>query len=171
MTASKVRVRQGRSGDVPALQAISAEARERYRSLPELSHVANSTPVAAERFAIGDVVVAYVDGDGSPLGFALTRTLDGHLFLDNISVATHATGRRIGAELLGHVVRVASEATLPRVILTTFHRPPWNGPWFRRHGFETMPAANYGSGLRAILSQQAEHFDPTTREVLWCLSR
>lgn len=171
MAASKVRMRQGRSDDVPALQAISAEARERYRSFPELSHVAGSAPVAAERFAIGDAVVAYVDGDDSPVGFALTRTLDEHLFLDNISVATHATGLRIGAELLGHVVRLASEAALPRVILTTFRRPPWNGPWFRRHGFETMPAADYGPGLRAVLSQQGKHFDPTTREVLWCLSR
>jgi hypothetical protein len=33
--------------------------------------------------------------------------------------------------------------------------PPWNGPWFRRQGFTTMPESEVGAGLLAVLTQHA----------------
>ncbi|MBX9840499.1 MAG: hypothetical protein K2Z80_01695 [Xanthobacteraceae bacterium] len=53
------------------------------------------------------------------------------------------------------------------VALTTFRAPPWNGPWFRKLGFVSMPDAAIGPELRAIIEQQAACLDPRARETLW----
>ena len=53
------------------------------------------------------------------------------------------------------------------VTLETFRVPAWNGPWFRRHGFTTMPESEVGARLRVILTRHASFLDMETRETLW----
>ena len=57
----------------------------------------------------------------------------------------------------------------PAVTLATFKSPPWNGPWFRRHGFAAMPEERIGAGLRAVLDRHAAFLDMATRETLWMI--
>jgi hypothetical protein len=45
--------------------------------------------------------------------------------------------------------------------------PPWNGPWFRRQGFTTMPESEVGAGLLAVLTRHASFLDMQSRETLW----
>jgi len=158
-------LREADVDDLPSLSAISVEARQRYRSLPRLARVVDSAPVSMERLKAGRACVA-CDGR-SILGFALTTPLDGLLFLDNISVSSAASGRGIGVRLLHHVVGLARHLDLPAVALTTFRTPPWNGPWFKRHGFEPMADAVQGAGLRKVVARQSKYLDPGMREVLW----
>lgn len=103
------------------------------------------------------------------MGFATMRTLDGPLYLDNISVEPGSSGRGIGKALLDEVRSHAASLNAPAVTLTTFREPVWNGPWFRRYGFQTMPLERIGQGLRGVIDHQARTFDPATRETLWRL--
>ena len=97
----------------------------------------------------------------------MTRMLDRLLYLDNISVVTGGSGRGIGAALLAETLANAREIAAPAITLTTFREPVWNGPWFRRRGFEPMPEQEIGPGLAGVLRRQSQSLDPLTRETLW----
>lgn len=157
-------IRPIQATDLPTLQCISAEARDRYRAIATLAHVAASPPVDLERFRAGTGWVAELDGQ--ILGHALTRRVDDLLFLDNISTRPGTRGAGLGALLLVRVLNGAAEAGFDRVALTTFRVPAWNGPWFRRFGFLPVAAEDIGPELAGILRAQAAHLDPDQRETL-----
>ena len=158
-------VRTGESDDTPALQVIEKKARAVYASLPGFEFVATSPPIAADRLISGTTFVAEVSK--SLVGFALVQPMDGTLYLANISVLPEASNRGVGARLLERVIAYARARHATAVTLTTFRVPPWTGPWFRRHGFKTMPESEVGAGLQAILTRQASFLDMETRETLW----
>ncbi|TWB43343.1 GNAT family N-acetyltransferase [Nitrospirillum pindoramense] len=147
------------------LRTLEKAARGRYRDWPPLAFIADRPPIALERLASGTVWVA--DGAGRPTGFILLQPQDDQLYIANISVAPEAAGQGIGAALLGQALADARTLGLEALTLTTFMAPPWNGPWFRRHGYTPMPAERIGPILRATPERQAITVDPATREVLW----
>jgi ribosomal protein S18 acetylase RimI-like enzyme len=151
--------------DLVSIQALEMEARARYRDNPNLAFVAAGPPFALERLQTGDLVVA--DDDGRIVGFILTTPMDGGLYIANISVAAECAGRGIGAALLESALERAAASGTGAVMLTTFRAPKWNGSWFRRFGFTSMPEDRIGPGLRAVLERQAKFVDPATRETLW----
>ena len=104
--------------ELPVLAGISATARERYRDLPGFAYVAETPPVSESRFYAGSVLVAA--SGRRVLGFALTKPVDGFLFLDNISAAPDARG--VGSRLLRAVLDHASAANYSAITLTTFFR-------------------------------------------------
>ncbi|MCD5975597.1 GNAT family N-acetyltransferase [Pseudomonas quasicaspiana] len=153
--------------DVPDLCRISAEARLRYRTFPSLAHIAEAPALAPLRFEACRVVLALDSNSHKIMGFAAMRPLDGLLYLDNISVRPSASGMGIGANLLSAAIEHAESLGVRAVSLTTFREPPWNGPWFRKHGFLTMPGAYIGEGLKQVMDRQRVTLDATTRETLW----
>ena len=158
-------VRLGEPDDIPVLQAIEKKARTVYASLPGFEFVAASPPIAADRLMSGTAFVAEVSK--SPIGFSLVQPMDGALYLANISVLPDTSRRGIGTSLLERIIAHARASHATAVTLATFCAPPWNGPWFRRHGFTTMPESEIGAGLRAILTRHAGFLDMETRETLW----
>ena len=158
-------LRPAEPDDIERLQRLDESARRRYQAWPELSFAATVPAIGAERFAAGDTVVAVWDGE--PVGFILMQTLDGLLYVANISVASGASGRGVGRRLIATAEERALRLRLPAVTLTTFKAPPWNGPWFRSHGFVVMPEDRIGPGLRSVLTRHATFLDMTTRETLW----
>ncbi|KPC36230.1 GNAT family acetyltransferase [Pseudomonas syringae pv. cilantro] len=153
--------------DLPDLRRISAHARDRYKTIPSLAHVADLPPLNADRFEACRVVVAVDQNTQKVIGFAAMRLLDNLLYLDNISVVPGASGNGVGKTLLSSVVTHAQDLRVQAVSLTTFREPLWNGPWFRKHGFGPMPDADIGEGLRSVMDRQALTFSPATRETLW----
>lgn len=150
--------------DIPVLQQISAGARLRYGDIPALAHIADAPPLGRERF---DAVTGWVaEVGGVILGFALIRPVDDLLYLDNISTRVEARGRGLGASLLDAVLDSARAGGFETVALTTFRSPLWNGPWFRRFGFQPLPQARIGPGLAQIIARQSLTLDPDQREVL-----
>jgi N-acetylglutamate synthase-like GNAT family acetyltransferase len=158
-------VRTGEPDDTPALQVIEKKARAVFASLAGFEFVAASPPIAADRLMSGTAFVAEVSK--SLVGFALVQPMDRTLYLANISVLPEASNRGVGARLLERVIAYARARHATAVTLTTFCVPPWTGPWFRRHGFKTMPQSEVGAGLQAILTRQASFLDTETRETLW----
>ena len=160
-----VTIRRLTAEDAPTLQGISTEARKRYRNIPELNYVADTPPVAHDRFEAGSGWVA--ETEIGILGYALMKPVDNQMFLDNISTRPEAQGMGVGSRLMALVLRSATELGFNAVALTTFQAPPWNGPWFRRFGFTPIPASEIGSELAGIIERQAQYLDPRQRETLW----
>jgi N-acetylglutamate synthase-like GNAT family acetyltransferase len=157
-------VRMGEPDDIPALQAIEKKARAVYASLAGFEFMAASPPIAADRLISGTTFVAEVSK--SLVGFALVQPMDGALYLANISVLPDASNRGVGTRLLERVIAYACASNATAVTLATFRVPAWNGPWFRWHGFTTMPESDVGAGLRAILTRHASFLGMKTRETL-----
>lgn len=158
-------IRMGKPDDIPALQAIEKKARTVYASFAGFEFVAASPPIAADRLISGITFVAEVSK--SLVGLALVQPMDGALYLANISVLPDASNRGVGARLLEGVSTHARATRATAITLATFRIPPWNAPWFRRHGFTTMPESEVGAGLQAILTRHASFLDMKTRETLW----
>lgn len=155
------------AGDVADLRRISAEARLRYSNFPSLAHIAQTPALPSARLEACRVVAALDSESQKILGFVAMRPLDGLLYLDNISVDPGASGIGIGATLLLAVIEHAKYLGVQAVSLTTFREPSWNGPWFRKHGFLTMPTSCIGEGLKQVMARQGLTLDATTRETLW----
>ncbi|HTV44488.1 MAG TPA: GNAT family N-acetyltransferase [Stellaceae bacterium] len=151
--------------DIPRLQEIEKAARARYATIDELSFAVKTPPIAADRLAQGDVVLA--EEDDRVVGFVLTQAMDGMLYIANIAVEIGFSGRGIGAALVAAADKQARSKDLPSLILTTFKTPRWNGPWFRKLGFEPMPEDLVGPGLRAVLDRHRQFLDMRIRETLW----
>ncbi len=158
-------LRRGGAKDIPSLQALEQRARSIYAALPELGFVATTPPISAERLAAGSMLIA--ETDGAPVGFALVQLLDETLYLANIAVAPEAARCGVGARLLRGVTTEAHSQNAAAVTLTTFRTPPWNGPWFRKHGFVIMPEDQIGPALLSVLRRHSTFLDMHTRETLW----
>ncbi|MFT4013370.1 MAG: GNAT family N-acetyltransferase [Paracoccus sp. (in: a-proteobacteria)] len=129
-----------------------------------LAHVADTPPVALERFESGSGWVA--ESEGGILGYALSKPVDNLLFLDNISTQPEAKGMGIGKKLLERFLVGAAKDGFDTVALTTFRSPPWNGPWFRQFEFLPIPEVAIGPQLAAIIERQGTYLDPKQREAL-----
>jgi len=160
-----IRLRPAQHSDIPLLQELEKRARVRYLAYKVLAFAAEAPPIAASRLEQGEVILA--EEKGGALGFVLTTELDGMLYLANISVEPRFSGCGVGALLIDAADQQAKSKKLSALTLTTFKKPRWNEPWFRRLGFETMPEELIGPGLGAILDRHRQFLDMTTRETLW----
>ena len=43
------------------------------------------------------------------------------------------------------------------VTLSTFRDVPWNGPFYRKHGFRDLQPAEWTPGMRAIREKESQH--------------
>lgn len=85
--------------------------------------------------------------DGRVCGLAATVTLDGAAHLEQLAVHPGHGRRGIGGALVEAVCANALDDGHDRVTLTTFEDVPWNGPWYERRGFSTLPRARWGPEL------------------------
>ncbi|MDQ0474980.1 GNAT family N-acetyltransferase [Labrys wisconsinensis] len=158
-----------RQGEAEAMRRIETAARGRYGSLAGFEGVVAAPAIAAERFLVGETLVA--EAGGSAVGYVLMQPLDGLLYVANIAVLPEASGLGLGAALIEAARGRSRALRLGGLMLTTFRTPPWNGPWFRRLGFSPMPPERIGPGLAAILDRHASFLDMSRRETLWSPAR
>lgn len=160
-------IRHAHPADLAFLPDIERSAAERFLGTPMAWAATGETqpPAAlASAAAAGLLWVAADDGD-RPVGFALAQPLGGDLFLAEMSVASPWQGQGLGGGLLRAVVtRARAAGEYDAVVLTTDRELPWNGPFYRRHGFVDVPAAHLTPALRARLREEvAAGFDPARR--------
>jgi len=102
----------------------------------------------------GRLLVA-VDEQDVALGFIRLEMLDGSLHVEQVSVHPDRAGHGIGAVLLAAAEQTARARGHRRMTLTTFCHVPWNGPYYTRLGWSTLPAADLPPELAA--ARQHEH--------------
>lgn len=132
-------VRAAAPADLAALPAIELSGEAMFAESGIVFPPGPATVEAAIAHG-ADILVA---GD-PPVAFAAVTGLDGHPHLEQISVRGDQTRKGIGSLLLGEVVRLHG----PGLTLLTFRDVPWNGPWYRRHGFVEFPEPAWGPELR-----------------------
>lgn len=156
-----------RADELPGLPALEMRAGQLFRTVgrPEVAE-GEPRPVSElrESHGRGDVIVARCM---RPVGFALVEAIDAGLHLDEMSVDPAWARRGVGTRLLAFVVDLAARRGHSAVTLTTFADVPWNGPWYRRQGFEPLPSSAWTADLRARVAEEATWgLDPAERWVM-----
>lgn len=159
-------IRLARPSDLASLADIERSAARRFLG----THMAwaagdDTAPHAelAQAQAAGLLWIA--EGEGQAAGFALTRPMDGDLYLAEMAVALPWQGRGLGRALLAAVCAYARNAGCYRfVVLTTDRELSWNRPFYLRQGFVDVATGELSPGLRTRLSHEAAMgFDPARR--------
>ena len=149
-------IREARGEELEALRDLEQAAGERFRAVG-LAHVAEGPPLSAEVLRAaqrrGDLWV--YEAEGRPVGFAMTSTVEGDGYLDEVSVHPSFGGRGIGGQLLAHVCERARAAGRRRIWLATFRDVPWNAPFYARRGFVDVAEDELGPALRAKVAGDA----------------
>jgi len=79
------------------------------------------------------------------------------VYVEEMDVLPEHGRRWLGARLLAGVCAWAQEQGYSAVTPSTFRDVPWNGPFYRRHGFRDLEPAEWTPGLLAIRTQESQH--------------
>ena len=107
---------------------------------------------------------AALDASHQPVGFALVWMTDGQPHLEELDVLPEHARRGIGRALIETVVDWAQGHGYRTLTLVTFRHIAWNAPFYRRPGFEDLPADEEGTELRRLREMEAASgLDPSKR--------
>lgn len=160
-------IRLAKAEDADALPAIELAAGVLFRSVEGLSEIAgmHAIPADEQRRLIrkGHCLVAEADGD--IVGFLSTEPFSRELHIAEFSVHPDYQGQGIGAVLLRAIGIDAKNSGFAALTLTTFADVPWNGPFYARHGFETVSDLDAHPRLKARIEQEMQHGLPRERRI------
>jgi GNAT superfamily N-acetyltransferase len=153
------RIRLARPDEVPRLRAIEDQAGTLFLGLgliDEALDVAFPLYDLARLVAIEQVWVACPDND-IPVGVVIASVRDGAAYIEEMDVLPAHGRRGLGARLLACVCAWAEAQSHAAVTLSTFRDVPWNGPFYRKHGFRDLLPSEWTPGMRAIREKEARH--------------
>ena len=101
-----------------------------------------------------------------PVGFVACYTLDGFLYVHEISVAQEAQGQGIGRRLMNVVEDYAIDQDFPYIGLITFRDIRWNGPFYKSLGYKEIAADVYSGLHNKFKDDIRKGMDPTKRCVM-----
>lgn len=145
--------------DIEELQRVEAAAARRFRTVPELAFLAEFgvTDAATHAAAIKNGQAWKVTGsDGRIKGFCYCERHDDALYLAEISTHPDFQRQGVGALLLTEVKRKGQALGVSQITLTTYQNVAWNGPWYRRHGFEIIVDSQLTPELTSCLTHQRD---------------
>lgn len=145
--------------EIPALIAIDLAAGQLFAGTGLLPEDALGDHVPADVFEAA-IPLGHVhsvrDHKGALVAFVLTSVRENVLYLDQISVDPAEGRKGLGGALIGRVVAEAKDRGLKRIVLSTFRDLPWNGPFYRRHGFRELSRKKMEKWMIEIESAQDE---------------
>jgi GNAT superfamily N-acetyltransferase len=153
------RVRLARPDEVPRLRTIEDTAGEIFSGLGLIDEALDmSFPLddLTRLVAMGQVWVGCREDD-LPVGMVIASVREGAVYVEEMDVLPEYGRRGLGARLLERVCAWAQEQGHAAVTLSTFRDVPWNGPFYRRHGFRDLEPVEWTPGMRAIREQEARH--------------
>jgi GNAT superfamily N-acetyltransferase len=112
--------------------------------------------VLARLIDAGQVWVA-CDAADTAVGVVIASVREGVVYVEEIDVLAEHGRRGLGGRMLDAVCAWAQERGYPAVTLSTFRDVPWNGPFYRKHGFVDLEPAAWTAGMRVIREQEAHH--------------
>ena len=143
-------IRDARLDDIAALRDIERAAGRLFAEIG-MTEIADDEPLSDETLrgyrSRGRAWVAIDDSD-RPIGYLVIDILDGNAHIEQLSVLPANMRKGLGRALIEHVADWASGRGLPALTLTTFAEVPWNGPYYRRLGFESLTEEEIGPDLR-----------------------
>jgi ribosomal protein S18 acetylase RimI-like enzyme len=152
-------IRIARQSDAAAFPAIENSAGQLFRVIPDLAWIADGEDLSEAQYrALISKGASWVatDPQDRPIGFLAADIQDGALHIWEFAVAWDQQRRGIGRALFRTAFHHASARWLGAITLTTFKDVPWNEPFYRSLGFQTLDAAGMGERLAALLRRDAE---------------
>ncbi|MBX7542023.1 GNAT family N-acetyltransferase [Qipengyuania sphaerica] len=168
---SEFSIRLAREADADHLPAIESAAGRLFEQVEGLDAIAGMDPIPADEqrrlIRKGHSLVA--ESDGRIVGFTSTEPFRRELHIREISVHPDLQGRGIGAVLLRALGIDAQNSGFAAITLTTFSDVPWNGPFYARHGFQTVQDLDAHPRLKRDLEEEAQHGLPRERRIAMIL--
>ncbi len=140
--------------ELPRIEVAAASRLRGYDVPASLFTDATPSAVLAEAQASGRLWVA-LDPRGGCVGFALAEQSGTRLHLAEVDVLPEHGRLGLGRALVRQVERWGADRGCTEVTLTTYRDVPWNGPLYRRLGYEVVPPEALDAGLVARLESEA----------------
>ncbi|RON22504.1 GNAT family N-acetyltransferase [Pseudomonas lini] len=159
-------VRRAQSADASTLPAIERSAAALFRCDPSLAWLADAAVPDAEDHQMAiekEQVWVTQSADNELMGFLSAIEVDNELHIQEISVSQQFQGQGAGRKLLLTALEHARKRELHGLTLTTFRDLPWNEPFYRQFGFETLGPAEIGPRLTTVLNNEINHGLPGER--------
>ncbi|MES2205569.1 MAG: GNAT family N-acetyltransferase [Pseudomonadota bacterium] len=105
--------------------------------------------------AAGQLWVALAENE-QPIGFALVHVVNMMAYLAEIDVHPNYGCRGIGNALITTIIQWAKNKHLHCIGLTTFTHIPWNAPFYKKLGFESVDVHRCPEYLVQVLIKESE---------------
>lgn len=152
-------IRLARPDELARLREIEDEAGTMFSGLDLIDEALDgSFPLdeLSRLIGMGQVWVACRE-DGLAVGMVIASVREEAVYIEEIDVLPGHGRRGLGARLLARVCAWAQAQGHKAVTLSTFRDVPWNGPFYRKHGFRDLQPAEWTPGMRAIREKEAQH--------------
>jgi GNAT superfamily N-acetyltransferase len=159
MSIDPYRLRTARRDERDRIQEIESLAGTRFSGLgliDESLDVGFPTEDLDRLIRAGQVWVA-CDAADRAVGMVIASVREGAVYVEEMDVLAEHGRRGLGGRLLEAVCAWAAEHGHNAVTLSTFRDVPWNGPFYRRHGFTDLSPAGWTPGMRAIHEREGRH--------------
>lgn len=161
MTGSdaQYRIRPARPAEIGRLREIEDEAGTLFDGLGLIDDVLDVSFPLEELRRLVDVGQVWVASDAvdRPVGMVIVSVRDHVAYVEEMDVLPEHGQRGVGSRLLARVAEWAQERGYVAVTLSTFRDVPWNGPFYRRHGFRDLRPDEWSPGMAAIRDAEACH--------------
>ena len=161
------RIRLARRDEAGRLREIEDEAGTLFAGLGLVDASLDASfpsDVMARLIDLRHVWVACLEDD-RPVGMMIVSVREGAAYIEEMDVLPGHGRRGLGARLLAHVGAWTQSQGHTAVTLSTFRDVPWNGPFYRRHGFRDLDPAEWTPDMLAIRENEARHGLPIDARV------
>jgi len=145
--------------DVDTLNNIEDDAAKLFEQLGDRFSGIDLSPMSAAFYA--DVmsqnqITWMAEVRDEPVGFLRAKPIDDMLYCAELSVLRQHQGKRIGERLINTFLDYARTNGFAGVTGLTFEDVPWNGPYYKKMGFDFLTPDQFGPELKAITSSDVE---------------
>src|SRR4051812_18089185 len=143
MSTDPYRLRSARPDERDRIQEIEDLAGTRFAGLGLINEsldVGFPTAELDRLIRAGQVWVA-CDAADRAIGMVIASVREDAVYVEEMDVLAEHGRRGLGGRLLETVCTWAAGQGYAAVTLSTFRDVPWNGPFYRRHGFADLPTA------------------------------
>ena len=155
---SSFRIRLARPDEIARLREIEDKAGEMFSGLGLNDDTLDSSFPIDDLIRLVGMKQAWVacTEDDRPVGMVFASVREGAVYVEELDVMPEFGRRGLGSRLLNCVCDWAREQRCAEVTLSTFRDVPWNGPFYRKHGFRDLQPAEWTPGMWAIREQEAQ---------------
>lgn len=159
-----VTLRNATAADIFRLQEIERAAAELFRGSGLIDiDLMSATTMRDHLTCIEDGISIVAMADERVAGFVIGELHDDVAYLRELDVDPVFQKRGIGAQLVEAFVDRARADGAKATYLSTFRDPPWNAPFYRKHGFTDVVRADYFYWMHELEAAQAVFLDLSTR--------
>jgi GNAT superfamily N-acetyltransferase len=152
-------IRLARLDEISRLREIEDEAGTMFSGTGLIDETLDAAfpPEALTRLIGSAQVWVACTADDVPIGVVIASQRDGAIYVEEMDVLPAHGRRGLGGQLLARVCTWAQEQGYSAVTLSTFRDVPWNGPFYRKHGFKDLKPWEWTPGMKEIREKEARH--------------